>query len=70
MYIRICWGNPREREHLEDLCVDGRIVLRMSEITRLTGCGLHCFGSELGQESGCYEDNSESSGVVKCWEFF
>jgi hypothetical protein len=22
----LCWGNPREREHLEDLSVDGRIM--------------------------------------------
>jgi len=22
------WGNPREREHLQDPCVDGRIILR------------------------------------------
>jgi hypothetical protein len=21
------WGNLREREHLEDLCVDGRIII-------------------------------------------
>jgi hypothetical protein len=23
-----CWGNLRERDHLEDLSVDGRIILR------------------------------------------
>ena len=32
----------------------------------LTGCGLYCSGSEMGQGSGCCEDNNESSGVVKC----
>jgi len=25
---RIWWGNPREREHLEDSVVDGKIILR------------------------------------------
>jgi hypothetical protein len=28
MYRWFCWGNLRERVHLEDPCVDGRIVLR------------------------------------------
>ena len=25
---RVWWGNMRERDHLEDPCVDGRIILR------------------------------------------
>jgi len=28
VYTRIWWGNLREREHLEDPGVDGRIILR------------------------------------------
>ena len=28
MYTVLCWGNLRERDHLEDLGVDGRIILR------------------------------------------
>jgi len=24
------WGNPRDRDHLEDLRVDGRIILKLS----------------------------------------
>jgi hypothetical protein len=28
MYIWIWWGNLRERDHLQDLGVDGRIILR------------------------------------------
>ena len=25
---KVWWGNLRERDHLEDPCVDGRIILR------------------------------------------
>jgi hypothetical protein len=28
MYKDFCWGNLRERDHLEDLCIDGRIIMK------------------------------------------
>jgi len=28
LYIECCWGNLRERDHLDDPDVDGRIILR------------------------------------------
>jgi hypothetical protein len=28
VHIGFWWGNPRERDHLEEPCVDGRIILR------------------------------------------
>jgi len=28
VYTGFWWGNVREREHLEDPCLDGRIILR------------------------------------------
>jgi hypothetical protein len=28
VYKKFCWGNLRERDHSEDLCVDGRIILK------------------------------------------
>jgi hypothetical protein len=28
MYARLCWGKPGERDHLEDILVDGRIILK------------------------------------------
>ena len=27
-YIGFCWGNPRKKDHLEDVGVDGRIILK------------------------------------------
>ena len=49
MYTGFLWGNLRERDHLEDPDVDGRIILRW--IFRKVGCG----GMDwiyLGQERG------------------
>jgi hypothetical protein len=28
MYIRFCWGNLSERDHLEDPGIDGRTILK------------------------------------------
>jgi hypothetical protein len=28
VYIGFCWGNPREKDHLEDAGMDGRIILK------------------------------------------
>jgi len=28
VYTEFWWGNPRETDHLEDPCVDGRKILR------------------------------------------
>jgi hypothetical protein len=28
VYTGFGWGNPKERDHLVDPCVDGRIILR------------------------------------------
>jgi hypothetical protein len=28
VHIEFCWGNPRERIDLEDLGMDGRIILK------------------------------------------
>jgi len=28
VYVRFCWGNLRERDHLKDPGVDGRIILK------------------------------------------
>ena len=37
VYTGIWWGNSRERDHLEDPCIDGRIILRW--ILQGVGCG-------------------------------
>jgi len=35
MYTRFQWGNLRERDHLEDLGLDGRIILNLPLINRM-----------------------------------
>jgi hypothetical protein len=44
VHIGFWWGNLSERDHLEDLGVDGRIILEwtLKEI-KSGGRGLHCF---------------------------
>ena len=30
VHVGFCWGNPRERNNLEDLGMDGRIILNLN----------------------------------------
>jgi hypothetical protein len=56
MDMRFWWGNLRERDILEDLGVDGRIILKL--ILRKSvgeGVGLDRFGSGQGHMAGCCE---------------
>ena len=63
------WGNPRERDHLEDPGGDGRIILRWIFRKGNVGCGLYRVGSGYGQVAGTCECGNEPSGTIKCGEF-
>ena len=56
--------NRRERDHLGDPGVDGRIILRW--IFRKCGYGLDRSGSGYGQVAGTYECSNEPWGSIKC----
>jgi hypothetical protein len=67
-YIRFWWGNLRERDHLGDPGVDGRIMLRW--IFRKWNVGVRTGLSWLsrGKVEGTCECGNEHSGFMKCGE--
>jgi hypothetical protein len=60
------WGSRRERDHLEDPGIDGRIIIRWFFRKWL---GLNRVGSGQGQVAGTCECGIEPSGSIKCGEF-
>jgi hypothetical protein len=65
------YGNLRERDHLEDPGVDGRIIIRwfFSKWDGGGGHGMDRAGSGYGQLVGSCKRKNEPSGSIKCREF-
>jgi hypothetical protein len=58
----------QETDHLENLGIDGRIILKFM-FKRLDGKqGLDCSGSGWGQMASSYECGNEDQGSIKCGE--
>ena len=69
MHAEFWRGNLWERDHLENLDIDGRIILKFI-FRKLDGeHGLDCYGSVQRQVVGCCECSNEPSGSMKCGEF-
>jgi hypothetical protein len=67
-YTGIWWGNLRERDHLGDPGIDGRINIKMD--VKEVGCGVLTGSSWLRivQMAGTCECGNEPSGSIKCVE--
>jgi hypothetical protein len=60
------WGNLRERDHVGEPSINGRIILEW--ILRKWGMRVRT-GSGKGQVMGTCEYGNKPSGSVKCGEF-
>jgi len=47
MYTEYWWGNVKDREHLEDLGVDGMAILKLIINKYFEGRRLYCCVSEM-----------------------
>jgi len=53
------WRHPKETDRLEDLGIDGRIMLKLI-LQKITGrCGLDTSGSGYESVAGCCEHSDE-----------
>jgi hypothetical protein len=58
-----------ERNHLQYLTVDRRIILKWIFNKGMRRNGLDCPASRKGQVAGTCECGNEASGSIKCGEF-
>ena len=69
MYTWFCGGNLRERDHLGDLGVDGRIILRWVFWKWDVEVWLYQAGWGYGEVAGSCEYSNELLGSLKCGNF-
>jgi hypothetical protein len=62
-------GDLNERDHLEDLGVDGMITLKLVVKKWAGEAWTALIWFRLEQFAGCCECGNEPSGFVKCGEF-
>ena len=53
------WGNLNERDFLENLVIDGRVIVKCILKKRMGGCELDSSGSGKGQVVCCCEHGNE-----------
>jgi len=71
VYTGVWWGNLRERDHLEETGVDGRIILRCIFRKWDVGAWTRSIWLRIGTSGGggTCECGNELSGSIKCEEF-
>jgi len=67
----VWWGDLAKRAHMEDLDVDGRIIIIKSIFTKWDeeAHGLGLSAALLGQEAGACICGNKISAFIKCREF-
>ena len=65
VYTGFWWGNLKERDHLEDSGIDGRMILKWIFGKRDRGHGLDWSGLVT---ASC-ECGNEPAGIIKCGKF-
>jgi len=68
-YTLFWWGNLRERDHLGDPGVDGRIILRWIFRKWELGAWTRSSWLRIGTCGGTCDCGNEPSGPIKCGEF-
>jgi hypothetical protein len=66
---RILMWNPRVRDHLEDPCIDGSIILRWIFREGDEGAWTRLIWLRIRKVTGTCKCGNESSGSIKCGEF-
>jgi hypothetical protein len=61
-------GNVREGDHLEDACIEGRIILKWV-LETWDGSWTGSIWLRIGQVAGCCEGGNGNSSYIKCREF-
>jgi len=69
VYTGFWWGNLRERDHLEDPSIYGRIMLRWTCRKWDVRAWIGSSPSGEGQVEGTCKYGNEPSGSIKCGEF-
>jgi hypothetical protein len=69
VHTRFWWGDLREREHLEDLGIVGRMTLKWIFKKRKGKNGLDCPGSGKKHVVGTCECSNKPLGSIRCKEF-
>jgi hypothetical protein len=64
---RVWWGNLKERDHLEDLYIDGRIILKCI-LKKQDGWG-DMDWLDMVQKESCWEHSTETSTSTNCGYF-
>jgi len=64
-----CWGNLRERDHLEEPGIYGRIILRWVFRKWYGDAWMGFIWLSIGTVAGICECGNEPSGSIKCQEF-